>query len=124
MAVLNLTQFWITLLSTGEQVHANHKPLPSRQVAKTGEVREYVGGRRRAVSTVGTTDKIVVTLLKLTLEQVQTLESWTGQFVLARDWRGQGLYGTFFVVATSARRHPDQYESTIEFTSVTLSEGT
>lgn len=123
MATLNLTQFWITLLSTGEHVHAHHKPLPARSVAKTGEVREYVGGRRRSISTEGATTKLSVTLLKLTLSQVETLEAWAGQTVLARDWRGQGVYGTFFVVATSPRRPRDMYEASLEFTSVTLADG-
>lgn len=123
MATLHLTQFWITLLSTGEHVHAHHKPLPNRVSERTGEVREYIGGRRRAVSRAGATDKLTVTLLKLTLDQVQTLELWAGQTVLARDWRGQGIYGVFFVVPTSARRPRDMYETTLEFTSVTLVEG-
>lgn len=122
MAILQLRELWITLLSTGEHVHSHHKPLPARASAKTGEVREYVGGRRRAVSTEGTTARLSVTLLRLTLDQVQTLESWAGQPVLVRDWRGQGLYGTFFAVATSARRPADQYESTLEFVSVTVAE--
>lgn len=123
MATLYLTEFWITLLATGESVHAPHKPYPARSVAKTGSVREYVGGRRRSVARAGTTDKLSVTLLKLTLAQVQTLESWTGQLVLARDWRGQGFYATFFAVNSSARRPRDMYESALEFTSVTLVEG-
>lgn len=120
MAALYLTQLWITLLSTGEHVHANHKPLPNRVSAKRGEVREYVGGRRRAVSTIGSTERLQVTLLKLTLAQVQTLELWKGQPVLVRDWRGQGLYCVFFAVNTSARRPRDMYESTLELVSVTV----
>lgn len=98
--ILQLTKMWITNVVTTEMLGANTSPGRSQTYSVKGEIRTYAGGRQRAVGSTGVSGSWKFTLVELSQANVTTLKSWMAQgvTVLARDHRGQWMYGTFFAV--------------------------
>jgi hypothetical protein len=100
MASVQLTKFWVTNTLTKEMIGAYTDPKRDQSHSVKGEVRQYAGGRQRAVGSPGRASTWGVTLLDLTQAQCDQLKAWmdAAVTVLARDHRGQTMYGTFFQV--------------------------
>lgn len=97
IATLLLDRVWINRLDTGEAVSAKSWDR-SQSYAMDGDVVAFAGGRQRAVSVEGEQGSFSVTLRGVSLETVDTLRSWKGLPVLARDHRGQQWTAVFFTV--------------------------
>jgi hypothetical protein len=97
---LQLTKLWLTNVVTTEMLGAQSSPDRPQDYAVKGEIRTYAGGRQRAVGSLGASGQWKFQLMELTATQVETLKTWmeAGVTVLARDHRGQSMYGTFFGV--------------------------
>jgi hypothetical protein len=95
-----LSKLWMTNVVTGEMFSAQTVPGRSQSFAVGGSIRTYAGGRQRAIGSTGASGSWKFSLAELSLTQAQTLRAWmaTGVTVLARDHRGQSMYGTFFAV--------------------------
>lgn len=123
MAILALTQSWVHLLPNGESdfLSAWSDNGRQRSAEVDGEIQELAGGRRRASSKEGVGYTFEITLVRLTLDQVKTLESWLGRTVLVRVHNGQSFLGTFFEVAST--EYKDKlFASGISVRSVTSNE--
>jgi hypothetical protein len=96
--IVQLTKMWLTNTATGEMLGAYSGPDRKKVHTVKGEVRTYAGGRQRAVGSLGTSSTWDFDLVELTAANVLTLRAWmdSGVTVLARDHRGQSMYGTFF----------------------------
>ena len=120
MATLRLTTLWINLAGTGTGFAA---PSTARAFTSgvSGDVRAYAGGRVRLFTQEAVTGALDVTLVKLTLDQVETLESWRGQTVLVRDHRGQRWWGAFTAVDRIEHKGTTWYNAgiTVRLVSVT-----
>lgn len=97
MAALTLDRVWVNRLDSGEAVSAGSWDR-SQNYEKPGEVRNYAGGRQRAISTPGERGTFAFTLRKVPLPAVNTLRAWKGLPVQVRDHRGQRWFGVFFSV--------------------------
>lgn len=122
MATLMLKQFWLNLADTGEGLTA---PTSGRSFSDgvDGEVQTYASGRRRFIGKEGEVGQWTVTLLLLTLAQVETLDLWAGFTVLARDHRGVGKWGVYDSVARAEFKSPVLYSATITIRFVTHDDG-
>lgn len=98
--ILQLTKMWLVNLATAEMLGAQTGQDRGWAASVRGEVRSYAGGRQRAVGSIGKASTWKFTLVELTQVQCELLEAWMNQGVtlLARDHRGQFMYGTFFEV--------------------------
>ncbi|MET8908392.1 hypothetical protein [Micromonospora sp. NPDC004551] len=124
MAILNLTQVWINRLDTGEAVSAYSAPGRDRSQSKQGEVRTYAGGRQRAITKAGARGAFDFTLRRVTLAQVELLESWIGIPVQVRDHRGQRFFGVFFEVpAVEHQDDRNRYDVPLALRTITAAEG-
>lgn len=121
MAQLNLVRVWINRMDTGEGLSAPSSGR-SRAHSMAGEVRSYAGGRQRSIVVEGERGTFSFTLLRLTLDEVDTLRLWTGDTVQVRDHRGQRFFGVYYDVAIT--EYKDNYYSVgISLATVTASEG-
>lgn len=104
--ILQLTQLWLTAIVSGESHGWYSDPSRDQTFAVRGEVRFYAGGRLRAVTSAGMSGQWKFTLVELTLADTTLIKLWldTGVTVLARDHRGQSMYGTFFSVDFAENR--------------------
>lgn len=125
MTVLALRQFWINRLDTGASLAAWSDPDRPQEYSTAQDVRTYASGRQRAVSTVGERGQVQVTLVMLTLANVQTLRDLSAQSVAvqARDHRGQRWFGVFDAVAVKEYRDPNLYAASITIRTITWDEG-
>lgn len=127
--LVQLTKFWLTNLVTQEHFGRYSAPDRPKSSSVQGEVRRYAGGRMRAVGVLGTSAQWGVTLVELTLDDVELLELWMSQgvTVFARDHRGASMYGTFFQVDVDELRavtYPFAvYTATIQIQRVDVVEG-
>lgn len=127
--IVNYTQTWITNVVSLEQVAAYTKPAKSQTHTVKGEVRDYAGGRRRAVGSVGSAGLWPMTLLDLTWTQTQTLRSWMegGVTVFVRDHLGKAMYATFFGVVENEVQASSvayaRYDVDVTFERVDVVEG-
>jgi hypothetical protein len=98
--IVTLTKLWVVNLATQEMIGAQSDPARTWQGTVDGSVRKYAAGRMRAVGSVGLYQQWKFTLVELTQAQCELLEAWMkqGVTVLARDARGQSMYGAFFEV--------------------------
>jgi hypothetical protein len=114
--IVQLTRMWITNVVTEEHVSAQTDPTRSWSASVRGEVRSYAGGRQRAVGSIGKSNVWKFVLEELSLATCELLETWMNQgiTVLARDHRGQFMYGTFFAVERS-----ENMAQTYEFATYT-----
>lgn len=122
MATLNLTALWINRLDTGAAISAQTavgKPLDHDT---DGEVRQYAGGRQRAVLAVGESTTWQPTLVGVTLATKDLLRTWVGVPVQVRDWRGQRYVCVFFRVPVDEEREPNLYDVTLTLRLVTVDE--
>ena len=101
--ILQLSKLWLANVVTQELLGSNSAPSRSQSFGVKGEIRTYAGGRQRAIGTIGMSGSWKFTLVELTQTNVETLKTWmsSGVTVLARDHRGQSMYGTFFDVGFS-----------------------
>ncbi len=118
MAMVTLNQVWINLLSTGEAVHA-YSSDRSRATGITGDVRQYAGGRQRAVSTEGIRGQVTFRLRDITNEDIETLKSWYGQPVCLRDYRSRVYFGVYFSISESERRTQDLFDIAMTVQEIT-----
>lgn len=121
MATLTLTQAWVNLLPTGESVSGWTLRNRDWDAEVDGEIHKYAAGRFRAVSEEGTRRSFDFTLVRLTLSQVETLESWLGRTVQVRTHNGLYLVGAFFSVGTTEYMD-GLYAANIAIRSVTQQE--
>jgi hypothetical protein len=98
--IVILSKIWLVNVTTLEILGAQSDPARSWTGSVEGAVRKYAGGRQRAVGSLGLSNVWKFTLVELTQTQCELLETWMAQgvTVLARDARGQSMYGTFFAV--------------------------
>ena len=123
MALITLTKLWINLAETGESVAAQSNSRTANRSSE-GDVRQYAGGRQRAVTTVGLQGKYAFTLVRISFAQLRKLEEWVGQTVCVRDNRGNKFFGVYFSVPwEEPDREPDEYNCTISLEEVTFVEG-
>lgn len=122
MAVLTLVRVWINLMATGAAVSAASAPGREEEYEVPGEVRTYASGRRRSITRAGEEGRYTVTLLLLTRAQVETLKSWLGLEVQARDTRGRRFVGVFRSLQPREVRDRDRYHCTVAIDVVTTDE--
>jgi hypothetical protein len=120
--MLSLTSLWVNLLGTGESIASPSIGNASASGVE-GEVRTYAGGRQRYIGKAGTGGTIDRTLRLLTVTQVEKLESWCGQTVLVRDYRGQHWWGVFSKVTRIAVKGTSKYDASFTLSLVTQDEG-
>ena len=98
MASVQLTKMWLTNTVTTEMLGAQTAPDRVTSYSAGGEDRVYGGARVRAVRQAGVRGQWSFVLQELTQTQVNLLLTWldNGNTILARDHRGQYMYGTFF----------------------------
>lgn len=120
MATLTLTKAWINRLDTGEAVSAQSSVDRTREHGITGEVRQYAGGRQRAVTRAGEQGSFQFTLRLVPAATVEKLRTWVGVPVLVRDWRGQAFYGVFFRVPVIEQRSPVEYDVQVSLSTTTV----
>lgn len=122
MATLIINVLWINLVSTGDGISAPSVG-PEFESGLNGEVRTYAGGRQRYVGVEGVAGQLERTLRLLTIDEVETLESWCGQTVLVRDYRGQHWWGVYSKIRRHAIKGSDKYDITFTLNIVTQDEG-
>lgn len=121
ISTLTLTKVWVNRVDTGEALSAPSSGR-SRAHSLAGEVRSYAGGRQRSIVVEGERGTFAFTLLRLTLDQVETLRSWTGVTVQVRDHRGQRFFGVYYDVGITEYKD-DYYSVSISLATVTTDEG-
>ena len=123
MASVELSYTWVNLLSTGESVKGYTARGRSHGRQRDGEVRRLAGGRFRAVGTLGVRRTQNFTLRDISQDDLDQLESWVGQVVIARDNRGRRMFGVFWSVDYQDRMSPDHFDVSLNLTEVTYEEG-
>lgn len=98
MATLNLTRTWVNLLATGAAVSGATGRGRGESYSVPGEMRTYLGGRRRSITAAGEVGTYKFTMLRLPRVSVETLRSWTGQGVQVRDNKGRRYFGVYYDV--------------------------
>jgi hypothetical protein len=126
--IVNLTRMWLVNVVTVETLSAQTDPTRSQSYSVDGAVRTYAGGRQRAVGSVGLHGSWKFTLVELVLSQIDTLQAWmdAGITVLARDHRGQSMYGTFFQIDVGENMGTgllSTYTAALELQTVSVVEG-
>lgn len=98
MTTVTLQRMWLTSVVTGETLGWYTAPDREQSYSTRGEIRFYAGGIPQAVGSVGVAGDWKFQLLELTLADTAVLRRWldAGVLLLARDYRGQTMYGTFF----------------------------
>jgi hypothetical protein len=96
--IVQLTKMFLANIVTQELLSAQTVPSKSQSFGVKGEIRTYAGGRQRAIGSTGMSGQWQFTLVELSQTNTETLKTWmsSGVTVLARDHRGQSMYGTFF----------------------------
>lgn len=122
MAMIVLTKLWITLASTGDMI-ASPTVGDESSVTRTGEVRQFAGGRFRYVGQTGVGGTLERTLRAMPQRIAELLETWTGQTVLLRDHRGQRWWGVFKGVSRRNIKGTTLYDLSITVELVTQDEG-
>lgn len=128
MVQIQLTKMFLTNVVSIETLAAQTDPARSQTYSVAGDVRTYAGGRQRGVGSVGLSGSWKFVLVELTLTQIGVMRAWmtAGVTVLARDHRGQSMYGTFFQVDVGENMGmgtASTYTASIELKSVTVVEG-
>lgn len=118
MAMVTLHEVWINLLSTGEAVHA-YSSDRGRVTGMTGDVRQYAGGRQRAVSTEGVKGQFTFKLRDVTDDDIELLKSWYGDPVCVRDYRGRVYFGVFWSLTETERGHIELYDVALTVQEIT-----
>ncbi len=106
-------------MSDGTAISANSAPSRAQEFEVPGEVRTYANGRRRSISRAGEEGRYTVTLLLLTPAQVDTLRSWLGLEIQARDNRSRRFVGVCRSIAPREYRDRDRYDVTVAIDTVT-----
>lgn len=117
MVAVQLTKLWLVNIVTQEMISAQSGRSKSQAFSVKGEIRTYAGGRQRAIGSTGLSGQWVFTLMELSQANVDMLKTWMafGVTVLARDHRGQFMYGTFFSVDIA--ENMAQFYSTATYTA-------
>lgn len=128
MVQIQLTKMFLTNVVSIETLAAQTDPARSQTYSVAGDVRTYAGGRQRGVGSVGLSGSWKFVLVELTLAQIGVMRAWmtAGVTVLARDHRGQSMYGTFFQVDVGENMGmgtSSTYTASIELKSVSVVEG-
>jgi hypothetical protein len=127
--IVQLTKLWLANVVTQELLSAQTVPSKSQSFGVKGEIRTYAGGRQRAIGSTGMSGQWQFVLVELTQTNTETLKTWmsSGVTVLARDHRGQSMYGTFFDLGISenmAQLYPTaSYTAQITLQAVDVVEG-
>lgn len=124
MAEVTLTETFINLASDPAQYVKVRRLTGSqggRTRSATGEVRQYAGGRRRAVRQEGSPTAIPATFRVSSLDAVDLLASWAGQPVWVRDPRGRREACVYFDVEESDTA-PGLTDVTLSLVGVTVDE--
>lgn len=90
---------------------------------KSGEVRTYANGRRRAVARAGRLRTVVLQAEVLRNRVLlDALRDWEGQTVLLRDPRGRKVYGVFYDLEIDENITTDLAIVSLTLTETTVSE--
>lgn len=102
---VQLTRMWLLNLVTQELLGLYTAPDRAQSFTAPTEVRVYGGGRKRSITRAGLGRTWAFELQEVTLAQIGTLTGWcdAGVTLLARDNRGQSMYGTFASVDVGER---------------------
>lgn len=123
MASITLDRMWVNLLATGASVSGFSRDRAS-SFSTAVEVRQYAGGRQRAVSSVGEAGTFSFTLVDVPAATVDTLRLWAGQAVQVRDDRGRLFVGVYAgVTPTDQPYRPDLYAVAVTVQAVTADVG-
>lgn len=122
MATITLRQVWINLMSTGQAVHA-YSSDRGRGRSIDGEVRKYASGRMRPVVSEGVHGQVAFKLRDVSGQDVTTLESWFGEPVCIRDYRGRVYFCVFFSLTEVERKTRDLYDIDISAQEITYQLG-
>lgn len=101
-ATVQLTRTWVSLVSNPAFSVQLDGAVINEAPTVTGEVRQYAGGRQRAVSMVGVANQITVQASLVAKSTMDTLVSWLAQPLLFRDPFGRKYYAVLFSVPRSA----------------------
>ncbi len=123
MAMLTLDKLWINLLDTGSAISCYSSRSKTLTKSMSGDVRQYAGGRQRAVASKGVKGSFSFTLEDVSQAQIDTLTSWIGQTVVIRDVRGRRFFGVYFDLGISDRASREHYVVTLVLNEVTYTEG-
>jgi hypothetical protein len=127
--IVQLSKLWLANVVTQELLSAQTGRSKAQEFGVPGEIRTYAGGRQRAVGSLGMAGKWTFTLMELSQTNTETLKTWmaSGVTVLARDHRGQAMYGTFFglnIAENMAQLYPTAtYTADITLQAVDVVEG-
>lgn len=122
MATVILPKVFVTLVSTGEDISGYSARDRSQEHEMTGEVRQYAGGNKRAVTSEGVMSTFGFTLRDMSLADIVTLKSWIGLTVQVRDHRGQRFFGTYFKVTPIEHSEIADYDVAITLNVVSYNE--
>lgn len=123
MVALGLKQMWLVWIDLGVSLSAPTDPAREQVYTDEGEVRTYASGRQRSITVVGERGSWSFTLLRLSLDNINTLRTGKGYTVLARDHRGQSMYGVYHGVTVGEWKIPTLYTASITLQQVTVVEG-
>ena len=123
MAELMLTKVWVNLVRTGEAMSGQSMRERTQSHEVSGDVQQFAGGRSRGIGEEGIRSNFEFTMRDMSLEDIETLKTWFGETVLARDHRGQHFYGAFYHIDIMEMREPDLYDIKIPLRTVTFDEG-
>ena len=120
MASVTLTTCWVHLASDLATAVPLDVSALSEKEATFGQVRTYVGGRRRRVSSAGIDRQLAISATLVPRATMEALRSWQGQVVLFRDPRGRVTYGTYEDVPATEYMTVDFIDTSLTLTEVTV----
>jgi hypothetical protein len=99
MATCTLTKTWTNLVSSGVGVSGAAAVGRTEDYTASGDVRTYVGGRRRAIAVIGEVGTFKFQYRYVPRSTVDTLHAWITKLVQVRDARGRRFFGVYFDLA-------------------------
>lgn len=120
MAV-DLDRIWIhdAVDPTSFVVAYSDRPDDTRDHA--GDVRVYANGRLRTITRAVRRQTISITLVDVTTEEVDLLDSWMGALTMYRDPRGRLLFGSYFSLDVTEYKDGSGFSASFTIAEVTHS---
>ena len=128
---MTLAKMWLSDVVTSRSFGWYTADGREQGFATQGQARFYADGRVRSADSPGMAGLWKFTLMELTPADVDILRAWlaSGALLLARDHRGQSMYGAFFEAefaenkALSYDSTQNTYRGSITLRSVDVVEG-
>ncbi len=99
MVSVMLDKTWVNLVSTGAGVAGKAALGRTEDYTAAGNIITYANGRRRSITFAGEVGTFKWQYRLVPRSTVDTLHSWIGQLVQARDTQGRRFFGTFFALS-------------------------